>query len=125
MAQRISSTPCDASCCEATEAAPLLDVEKGVPEERATSSLADDGGVETSGCRRFFQGFLAVVWLYMVNQMRKDYSASYGSDRLYCRQRVSLGQHTACVSSGIIYLRVSLICLVAHFYLIKYLFVDE
>ncbi|EMS45178.1 hypothetical protein TRIUR3_06491 [Triticum urartu] len=72
MAQRISSTPCDASGCEA---APLLDVEKGVPEEHGTASPADDGGVETSGCRRFFQGFLAVVWLFMVNQMRKDYSA--------------------------------------------------
>ncbi|XBI73197.1 hypothetical protein VPH35_066989 [Triticum aestivum] len=84
MAQRISSTPCDASGCEA---APLLDVEKGVPKEHGmshphqlwtshgTASPADDGGVETSGCRRFFQGFLAVVWLFMVNQMRKDYSA--------------------------------------------------
>ena len=40
---------------QATEEAPLLDVEKGVPEERATASPADDGGVETSGCRRFFQ----------------------------------------------------------------------
>ncbi|KAM3311320.1 hypothetical protein ACQJBY_031786 [Aegilops geniculata] len=75
MAQRISSTPCDASGCEATEEAPLLDVEKGVPEEHGTASPADDAGVETSCCRRFFQGFLAVVWLYMVNQMRKDYSA--------------------------------------------------
>lgn len=57
MAQRISSTPCDASGCEATEEAPLLDVES-VPEERATASPADDGGVETTewlSCRRFFQ----------------------------------------------------------------------
>ncbi|XBH83440.1 uncharacterized protein LOC119293375 [Triticum dicoccoides] len=77
MAQWISSTPCNASSCEATEEAPLLDVEKGVPEERATASPADDGGVETSGCRRFFQGFLAVVWLCMVNQMRIAYNA-YG-----------------------------------------------
>ncbi|XBI73198.1 hypothetical protein VPH35_066990 [Triticum aestivum] len=77
MAQRISSTPCDASGCEATEEAPLLDVEKGAPEERGTASPADDGGVETSGCRRFFQEFLAVVWLCMVNQMRIAYNA-YG-----------------------------------------------
>ncbi|KAF7052707.1 hypothetical protein CFC21_060769 [Triticum aestivum] len=78
MAQWISSTPCDASGCEATEEAPLLDVEKGVPEEHATASPADDGGVEATkwlSCRRFFQVFLAVVWLYMVNQMRIAYNA--------------------------------------------------
>ncbi|KAE8796190.1 hypothetical protein D1007_28901 [Hordeum vulgare] len=84
MAHRISSTPCDASGCEATEEAPLLDVEKGVPEERATASPADDGAAETTASRRFWQGFLAGVWLCMVNQMRIQCSACEdGETRAY------------------------------------------